>query len=102
MNLRIVGSPSPSKPLQRVAQRQQIDGAKGGSARRDQAKLVRGVYIGESACDRAKPRVVTREDYPVLAPMTAPADHLEHMTVQRMKRVRDPHLEAGRADTLCC
>jgi hypothetical protein len=33
--------------------------------------------------------------------MTTPADHLEHMTVQRMKRVRDPHLEGGRANTLC-
>jgi hypothetical protein len=33
--------------------------------------------------------------------MTAPANHLEHMTVQRMKRVGDPHLQAGRANTLC-
>jgi hypothetical protein len=98
--LRIAGSPSPSKPTQRIAQRQQIGGAKGGSARRDQAELVCRVYIGESACDRAKPPVVTGEHYPVLAPMTAPADYLEHMTVQRMKRVGDPHLQAGRADTL--
>ena len=101
MILRIVGSPSPIKPLQRIAQSQQIGGAKGGFARRDQAELVRRVYIGESACDRAKPPVVTREYYPVLTPMTATADHLEHMTVQRMTRVCDPHLEAGRADTLC-
>ena len=101
MTLRIADPPSPSKPLQRIAQRQQIGGAKGSFARRDQAELVRRVYIGESACDRAKSTVVIREDYPVLAPMTAPADHLEHMTVQRMKRVCDPHLEAGRANTVC-
>jgi hypothetical protein len=101
LSLRIAGSQSPSKPVQRIAQRQQIGGAKGGSARPDPAELIRRVYIGERACDRAKPPGVTREDYPVLAPMTAPADHLQHMTVQRMKRVRDPHLEAGRTDTPC-
>jgi hypothetical protein len=33
--------------------------------------------------------------------MTAPADQLKGVAVQRMKRVRDPHLEASRADTPC-
>jgi hypothetical protein len=33
--------------------------------------------------------------------MAAPADHLEGAAVQRVKRVRDPHLEAGRTNTAC-
>jgi hypothetical protein len=93
------GSQSPSKPVQRIAQRQQIGAAKAGSSRRNQTELIRRVDIGERACDRAKPPICTGVDHPVFAPMTAPADQLEGAAVQRMKRMRDPHLEVGLANT---
>ena len=101
MALRIGGSQLPSYPVQRLAQCQQIGGAKAGSARCRQAELISRVYVGESACDRAKPPIFTRVDQPVLAPMTAPADQLKGAAVQRMKRMRDPHLAADRVNTPC-
>lgn len=101
MTLRIAGPKPLRKPVQRLAQRQQIGGAEGRSTRRQHSELIRAVDIGERACDRTKPPVVSRVDHPVFAPMTAPADQLKGAAVQRMKRVRDPHLEASRADTPC-
>jgi hypothetical protein len=58
-------------------------------------------YIGERACDRAKPPVVTYENQPVFAPMAASADYLEGAAIQRVKRMGDPHLEIGRANMAC-
>jgi hypothetical protein len=101
LSLRIAGSQLPSEPVQRIEQRQQIGGAKSGSARRDPAELIHRVYIGERACDRAKPPVVTYENQPVFAPMAASADYLEGAAIQRVKRMGDPHLEIGRANMAC-
>jgi hypothetical protein len=89
------------KPVHRLAQRQQIGGAERGPACRRETELIHRVDIGERAGDRAKPPAVTRVDHPVLAPVTAPADHLEHPAVEWMKRMRDPHLEAGCTNTAC-
>jgi hypothetical protein len=101
LSLRIGGSHPRSKPVQRLAQRQQIGRAEGCFACSHHAELIPWVDVGERACDRAKSPIWTCIDHAVFAPMAAPADHLEGAAVQRVKRVRDPHLEAGRTNTAC-
>jgi hypothetical protein len=101
LSLRIGGSELPRKPVQRFAQGQQVHRAKGGSALRNLPELIHRIDIRERACDRAKPPIFTNVDHPVLAPMTTPADHFEGTTTQRMKGMRDPHIEEGRANTAC-
>ncbi len=101
MSLRIGGSQPKSKPAQLLAQRQQIGCTERCFACRDHAELILWVDVGERACDCAKSPILSQVDRPILAPMTAPADQVECATVQRMKRVRDAHLEAGRTNTIC-
>ena len=101
MSLRIGGSQPKRKPVQRLAQRQQIGCTERCFARRDHAELILWVDVGERACDCAKSPIFSQVDRPILTPMTAPADQIECATVQRMKRVRDAHLEDGRTNTIC-
>jgi hypothetical protein len=100
LSLRIGGSQPQSKPVQRLTQRQQIGCTERCFACRHHAELILWVDVGERACDCAKSPIFSQVDRPILAPMTAPADQVECATVQRMKRMRDAHLEAGRTNTI--
>jgi hypothetical protein len=77
---RIANTHALGEPVQRVAQSQQINRAKGCSIRSNQPELVDRIDIRPRARDRAKSAVLVLIDHPVLAPMTAPADQLERAT----------------------
>jgi hypothetical protein len=99
--LRIGGSELPRKPVQRLAQGEQVHRAKGGSALRNPPELIHRIDIRERACDRAKPPVVAGVNHPVLAPITASADQREGAAAQRVERMRDPYFDAGRTNMPC-
>ena len=68
---------------------------------RNPPELIHRIDIGKCARDRAKPPIFASVDHPVLAPVAAPADQLESPAIQRVERMRDPHLGTGRTDTAC-